>query len=266
MNPALLYQLLQAQQGPGFLPQYDPYNQPGMVGFGANVGQQGPEIFGAYGPEFGALALNMAGAQKAALMMNPTLLANIQRAQLNPVAARLAPAQDMAALCREQAAWNARQQQEIDALQAALAQLAGGRPVLGTDMHVLPRTGPVVPRELVVGVDSGATLIPAGLSVNIPLAPQVTFRLERFIAADTTSPNFDILDIRVGKDSQFVAAGAVPAEVFSSKAVGVGLKGDTAVPGIQIIITVLNKTLAAARFQGAIIGFATLNTLASRLA
>ena len=218
------------------------------------MGQQGPEIFGSYGPEFGALALNMAANRPAAL--NPAALAFARNAQMH----RMPAAADYAALCREQAAWNARQQREIDELQAALAQMQGGRPVLGTDMRVLPRTGPVVPRELVVGVDSGATLIPAGLSVNIPLAPQVTFRLERFIAADTTSPSFDILDIRVGKDSQFVAAGAVPAEVFSSKAVGVGLKGDTAVPGIQIIITVLNKTLAAARFQGAIIGFATLNT------
>lgn len=255
MNPALLAQLMAAHHQPGYLPQYDPYNQPGLVGWGANVGQQGPEIFGAYGPEFGALMLANVAPQRP-LAMNPALLANLARPQL----ARPVAPQDYAALCREQAAWNQRQQQEIDELQNALAQLTGGRPVLGTDMRVLPRTGPVVPRELVVGVDSGATLIPAGLSVNIPLAPQVTFRLERFIAADTTSPNFDILDIRVGKDSQFVAAGAVPAEVFSSKAVGVGLKGDTAIPGIQIIITVLNKTLAAARFQGAIIGFATLNS------
>jgi len=97
----------------------------------------------------------------------------------------------------------------------------------------------------------GATSLGAGATAIISANPQLPFRVNRLV-----SPSTGILidNIAVGTVSQFVAAGSVPVEVFAPNAVGVGLKGDTAVPGVSVQITVSNPTGGALVFSGAIIG------------
>ena len=97
----------------------------------------------------------------------------------------------------------------------------------------------------------GITNIGAGATVIIRANPQLPFKIER-ITTPTVGMTID--NIQVGTVSQFVAAGAVPTEVFAANAVAVQLKGDTAVPGVDIAVTVTNPGAAAANFSGALIG------------
>ena len=97
----------------------------------------------------------------------------------------------------------------------------------------------------------GATSIAAGATAIISANPQLPFRVDRLV---TPSTGLLIENLAVGTVSQFVAAGAVPTEVFAPDAFDVQLKGDTAVPGVSVQITVSNPTAGALTFSGAIIG------------
>jgi hypothetical protein len=97
----------------------------------------------------------------------------------------------------------------------------------------------------------GATSIGAGATAIISANPQLPFQVNRLV---TPSTGLLIDNLQVGTVAQFVAAGAVPVEVFAPDAVAVQLKGDTAVPGVSVQITVSNPTGGALTFSGAIIG------------
>jgi len=96
--------------------------------------------------------------------------------------------------------------------------------------------------------------IGAGLVEDIEVKPQVHFRGERLAIAPSIARFFNVVDIKVGKDSQLAAAGEMPAESFSALAVGVRLELDTAQPGIVIIIKVRNTDAAAHDFQAVLYG------------
>jgi hypothetical protein len=96
--------------------------------------------------------------------------------------------------------------------------------------------------------------VPAGAVVTIPARPQVVFRGERLIIPSNIAPFFLIQNIVVGKDSQQVAPGAVPAIAFSEVGVGVRLKLDTAQPGIDISLVVQNISGVVQDFAAALIG------------
>ena len=117
---------------------------------------------------------------------------------------------------------------------------------------------PTKPRQLVIGITS-PTIVAAAATQIITLQPQEIFRLDRLVVANSVASAFGISDVKVGKDSQFVAAGEVPSEVFSNLSVGVSLKGDTAKPGIIISVSVVNNSGAAAFFRGAIIGLSIID-------
>lgn len=97
----------------------------------------------------------------------------------------------------------------------------------------------------------GATTIGAGATAIISANPQLPFRVDRLV---TPSTGLLIENLQVGTVSQFVAAGAVPVEVFAPNAFDVELRGDTAVPGVSVQITVSNPTAGALVFSGAILG------------
>lgn len=97
----------------------------------------------------------------------------------------------------------------------------------------------------------GATVIGPGASAIISANPQLPFRVSRLV---TPSVGLLIDNLAVGTVSQFVAAGSVPVEVFAPNAFDVELRGDTAVPGVSVQITISNPTLAPLTFSGAIIG------------
>ena len=119
----------------------------------------------------------------------------------------------------------------------------------GAMLRTLP---PRSAREFVIGL--GSTALPSLSSANIAVQPQVIFRPERIVIPSNLAADFLITDIKVGKNSQLVSPGAIPAVVFVENAFGVRLKMDTAQIAQFITISVTNQNGAARNFQGAIIG------------
>lgn len=93
-----------------------------------------------------------------------------------------------------------------------------------------------------------------GEEEDIEVKPQVLFRGERLAIAQSTARYFDVLDIKVGKDSQLAATGALTGEAFETRAVGVRMELDTAAPGIVITLRVKNIDTAAHDFKAVLYG------------
>src|SRR5579883_1210817 len=89
---------------------------------------------------------------------------------------------------------------------------------------------------------------------DIEVKPQVLFRGERLAIAQSIARYFDVLDIKVGKDSQLAATGALTGEAFETRAVGVRMELDTAQPGIVITLRVKNIDTAAHDFKAVLYG------------
>jgi hypothetical protein len=84
--------------------------------------------------------------------------------------------------------------------------------------------------------------------------PQVIFRPERLVVPSNLAIDFLITDIKVGKNSQLVSTGALPAVMFTEVAFGVRLKMDTCQISMFVTISVTNQNPAARNFQGGIVG------------
>lgn len=93
-----------------------------------------------------------------------------------------------------------------------------------------------------------------GEEADIEVKPQVYFRGERLAIPASIARYFDILDIKVGKDSQLAATGAMPGESFSTLAVGVRMELDTARPGIVLTLRVRNVSSEAVDFKAVMYG------------
>jgi hypothetical protein len=91
-------------------------------------------------------------------------------------------------------------------------------------------------------------------AASITTRPQVPFRLDRLVVPSDLAGLFTIDDVKVGKNSQFAAEGAVPARIFQENGVGVCLKGDTAQISMNVTIRVTNISGAASMFRAAVIG------------
>lgn len=113
------------------------------------------------------------------------------------------------------------------------------------------KTAPSRLQRLALGI--GVTSVAATSSAVVTVTPQVPFKLERFVSQST---GLTINDVKVGTNSQFVGAGSIPVEIFARDAIGVGLKGDTAVPGVDIALYVSNPTGGALSLSGAYLGLA----------
>jgi len=110
-------------------------------------------------------------------------------------------------------------------------------------------------REFTLGFDS-VTPIPPGGTAQIISLPQVPFKGTRLVVPSDIAGLFLILDLRVGKNSQFVAAGAVPARVYAENGVSVTMSLDTAQVSQQIVLSIQNFSGGPARFTAALIGTA----------
>jgi len=123
--------------------------------------------------------------------------------------------------------------------------LARGVPVA----YVRTQEGPTViekhpkePREFPIGFQTALTTpVPANTTVGIEQKPQVLFRGERLAVPNSIVLNFDVNDIKVGKDSQLASPGNMPSECFSNLSVGVRMQLDTAEPGITITLSMFNN-------------------------
>jgi hypothetical protein len=90
--------------------------------------------------------------------------------------------------------------------------------------------------------------------IDIEVKPQVLFRGERLAIAPSISKYFDVVDIKVGKDSQLAATGLLSGEAFETRAVGVRMELDTAQPGIVITLRVRNNDTVAHDFKAVLYG------------
>jgi hypothetical protein len=115
-----------------------------------------------------------------------------------------------------------------------------------------PAPGPLKLREFPVGFIQAA--VPAGANAEIEVKPQVRFQGHRLAVAASQARYFNIVDIKVGKDSQLAATGEMPAEAFSALAVGVRMELDTAQPGIVIVLIVRNTDTTAQDFNAVLYG------------
>jgi hypothetical protein len=113
---------------------------------------------------------------------------------------------------------------------------------------------PTHPREFPIGFTSDPVPVPPAETINIEQKPQVLFRGERLAVPNSIVLNFDMADIKVGKDSQLASPGAMPTECFSNLSVGVRMQLDTAEPGITITLYVTNNADNAQRFMSVLYG------------
>ena len=107
-------------------------------------------------------------------------------------------------------------------------------------------------REYALGL--GSTSVAGSSSANINVQPQVIFRPERLVVPSNLAMDFLITDIKVGKNSQLVSTGALPAVMFTENAFGVRLKMDTAQISMFVTVSVTNQNPAARNFQGGLVG------------
>ena len=121
-----------------------------------------------------------------------------------------------------------------------------------SDGAIVRYVAPTKSREYILGFDS--TAIPGSTSANITKRPQVIFRPERILIPSSVGVDFQVTDVKVGKNSQFSASGEVPAVVFAETAFGVRLKMDTCQVSMDITISVRNTNAAQRNFTAAVIG------------
>lgn len=135
------------------------------------------------------------------------------------------------------------------AMQAAVAQR------MVNSGLVVTQTQPTRAREFPLGFESSIPVNP-GQTASITSRPQVPFRGERLIVPSDIAGSFTLLDLRVGKNSQFSSSGAVPARTFQENAVGIRLQLDTAQISQDITINVQNIGGAPQTFRASLIGSA----------
>jgi hypothetical protein len=126
---------------------------------------------------------------------------------------------------------------------------------LARNKALLQTRGPTKARYYPLGIP--ATVINAGAAATITVRPQVPFRAQRFVVPSDIAGSFTIGDIRVGKNSQFVTADAVPARTFQEDAAsGIEMGFDTAQVSQDISVVANNISLAAQTFRAVFWGAA----------
>lgn len=120
---------------------------------------------------------------------------------------------------------------------------------------IVQREQPTKAREFPLGFES-PTPVAAGGTLSITSRPQIPFRGERLVVPSDIAGSFSILDLRVGKNSQFVSSGAVPARTFQENSVGIRLQLDTAQVSQDVTLNVQNIGGADQVFRAAIVGAA----------
>ena len=115
----------------------------------------------------------------------------------------------------------------------------------------LRRKAPTRVRRLYLPL--GSTSIGVGATVTITSNPQHPFKAERMILFPS-AVGLLITNLQIGTDSQFVAAGSMPVELFAAANEDATFNADTARPGVEIAMTVNNPTAGAITLGGGILG------------
>ena len=131
---------------------------------------------------------------------------------------------------------NKRRQRMLRAARAALATRVAARNAV-----MVKQVEPTNARVFPMGFESPFA-IPSGDSVLIIGRPQVIFRPEYLRVPSDIAGDFAIDDIKVGKDSQFVAPGPIPARLLQENAIGSRMQMDTAQISQEITVAVTNRS------------------------
>ena len=107
-------------------------------------------------------------------------------------------------------------------------------------------------KEYALGL--GFTAVAANSSANINVQPQVVFRPERLVIPASIAEDFLITDIKVGKNSQLVSTGALPAAAFTVRSESTRMMMDTAQISMFVTVSVTNISKEPKNFQGVIFG------------
>jgi hypothetical protein len=102
----------------------------------------------------------------------------------------------------------------------------------------------------------GSTLVAGRSSATIRFQPPITFRPERLIVPSNLAVDFLVNNIKVGKRSQLLSTGALPAVIFDESSFGIRLKGNICRPSMFIAVSMTNQNRTARSFQGGIVGAA----------
>jgi len=138
---------------------------------------------------------------------------------------------------------------ELD--QSQKAQIA--TTIMASQGLIVKDDPPTNARRFPLGFES-ATPIAAGASVTITSRPQTLFKGQRLVLPSDIAGDFVIDDLKVGKDSQFVAEGAIPGRVLQENATNVDFDLDTAQISQDISISVTNIGGAPRTFRAALWG------------
>jgi len=112
---------------------------------------------------------------------------------------------------------------------------------------------PTVGRKLILPVTAAALTAPAGTTI-ITVQPSQPFKVEDFLIDPVIAVNFVINSIQVGRQNQFIGAGAVPATAFSALNPRGYVQFDTGQTSEQIQVSVTNTSLANSTFTAMFVG------------
>ena len=111
------------------------------------------------------------------------------------------------------------------------------------------------------------TTIPGLSTYNVIGRPQTDFEPQYIVIPRSLAPHFLIVDIKIGKESQFVSEAPIPAEIFSGDVVilkdqqinvvsdlPLRMKMDKCRVGYVVCVTIQNLDACAKWFSGVVIG------------
>lgn len=112
---------------------------------------------------------------------------------------------------------------------------------------------PTNARRFPLGFESNGTVANAA-TVTITSRPQVLFKGQRLVIPSDIAGDFTVDDLKVGKDSQFVAEGSIPGRVLQENATMVEFDLDTAQISQDISLIITNIGGAPRTFRAALWG------------
>lgn len=131
--------------------------------------------------------------------------------------------------------------------------------ILGRNALIVREQAYTKARDFPLGFLSGppplGTPVAAAATTDVTAQPQRPFKVERLVIPSDIAGFFQINNVSVGADSQFVAVGQpVPGRTWQENSVGTSLKGDTAQISMTISINITNFSLAPVVFRCCILG------------
>jgi hypothetical protein len=96
------------------------------------------------------------------------------------------------------------------------------------------------------------TSVAAGAAAQIPINVTNFCKAKRLVIPSAIAADFDINQIRVGADDQFVGtAGSIPAQCFTEVSMDTWIDFKEFEPGVGVSMNVTNNSAAAVTFSGA---------------